>query len=56
MLASFELPLCKEWMINSIVVPVASGYGLAEDYKYLSKSIKEFLTGRRSLSLFVSLY
>jgi len=37
-------------MINNIVVPVASGYGLAEDYKYLSKSISEFSTGR----LFVS--
>lgn len=36
----------QEWMINNIVVPVASGYGLAEDYKYLSKSIKEFSTGK----------
>jgi len=51
MLGSYELPLCKEWMINNIVVPVASGYGLAEDYKYLSKSINEFSTGRLSLSL-----
>lgn len=52
LLVSPELPLCKEWMINNIVVPVASGYGLAEDYKYLSKSIKEFSTGGLSLSLF----
>ncbi|KAG6585171.1 2-phytyl-1,4-beta-naphthoquinone methyltransferase, chloroplastic, partial [Cucurbita argyrosperma subsp. sororia] len=36
----------QEWMINNIVVPVASGYGLAEDYKYLSKSINEFSTGK----------
>ncbi|XP_023545819.1 2-phytyl-1,4-beta-naphthoquinone methyltransferase, chloroplastic isoform X1 [Cucurbita pepo subsp. pepo] len=36
----------QEWMINNIVVPMASGYGLAEDYKYLSKSISEFSTGK----------
>ncbi|XP_022131614.1 2-phytyl-1,4-beta-naphthoquinone methyltransferase, chloroplastic isoform X2 [Momordica charantia] len=42
----------QEWMINNIVVPVASGYGLAEDYKYLSKSIKEFFTDILNLQLF----
>ncbi|KAH7570318.1 hypothetical protein ACOSP7_018371 [Xanthoceras sorbifolium] len=35
----------QEWMINNVVVPVASGYGLAEEYEYLNSSIKEFLTG-----------
>ncbi|XP_031736664.1 2-phytyl-1,4-beta-naphthoquinone methyltransferase, chloroplastic isoform X2 [Cucumis sativus] len=39
----------QEWMINNIVVPVASSYGLADDYRYLSKSISEFSTGRLSL-------
>lgn len=32
-------------MIDNVVVPVASGFGLAEDYKYLKISIREFLTG-----------
>lgn len=35
----------KEWMIDNVVVPVATGYGLAKEYKYLKSSIKEFLTG-----------
>ncbi|KAJ7943675.1 2-phytyl-1,4-beta-naphthoquinone methyltransferase, chloroplastic [Quillaja saponaria] len=34
-----------EWMIDNVVVPVATGYGLAEEYRYLKSSIKEFLTG-----------
>lgn len=32
-------------MIDNVVVPVASGYGLAEEYQYLKSSIREFLTG-----------
>lgn len=32
-------------MIDNIVVPVASGYGLENEYKYLKSSIKDFLTG-----------
>ncbi|XP_031094156.1 2-phytyl-1,4-beta-naphthoquinone methyltransferase, chloroplastic [Ipomoea triloba] len=36
----------QEWMIDNVVVPVASGYGLADEYKYLKTSIKDFLTGR----------
>ncbi|XP_058776388.1 2-phytyl-1,4-beta-naphthoquinone methyltransferase, chloroplastic isoform X1 [Vicia villosa] len=35
-----------EWMIDNVVVPVASVYGLSEDYKYLKSSIREFLTGK----------
>ncbi|XP_054809481.1 2-phytyl-1,4-beta-naphthoquinone methyltransferase, chloroplastic-like [Prosopis cineraria] len=35
-----------EWMIDNVVVPVASGYGLAEEYRYLKSSIREFLTGK----------
>ncbi|ESW29358.1 hypothetical protein PHAVU_002G064000 [Phaseolus vulgaris] len=35
-----------EWMIDNVVVPVASGYGLSEEYKYLKSSIREFLTGK----------
>ncbi|KMS97399.1 hypothetical protein BVRB_6g155480 [Beta vulgaris subsp. vulgaris] len=38
--------LIQEWMIDSIVVPVATGFGLAEEYKYLKSSIQEFLTGK----------
>lgn len=33
------------WMIDNIVVPVAAGYGLTEEYRYLKSSIQEFLTG-----------
>lgn len=32
-------------MIDNVVVPVANGYGLAEEYKYLKSSIQDFLTG-----------
>lgn len=32
-------------MIDNIVVPVASGYGLENEYKYLKSSIRDFLTG-----------
>ncbi|RYR59348.1 hypothetical protein Ahy_A05g025212 isoform B [Arachis hypogaea] len=35
-----------EWMIDNVVVPVASAYGLSEDYKYLKTSIRGFLTGK----------
>lgn len=34
----------QEWMIDNIVVPVATGYGLGKDYEYLKSSINEFLT------------
>lgn len=32
-------------MIDNVVVPVATGYGLGKDYEYLKSSINEFLTG-----------
>ncbi|KAM0961938.1 hypothetical protein ACFX2I_021128 [Malus domestica] len=35
----------QDLMIDNVVVPVASGFGLEEDYKYLKISITEFLTG-----------
>lgn len=38
--------LIQEWMIDNVVVPVAIGYGVAEEYKYLKSSIKEYLTGK----------
>jgi len=38
-------------MIDNIVVPVASVYGLSDDYKYLKSSIREFLTGLFSVEL-----
>nr|XP_011464056.1 PREDICTED: 2-phytyl-1,4-beta-naphthoquinone methyltransferase, chloroplastic isoform X2 [Fragaria vesca subsp. vesca] len=34
----------QEMMIDNVVVPVASGFGLEEDYRYLKRSIREFLT------------
>ncbi|BBG94052.1 hypothetical protein Prudu_002249 [Prunus dulcis] len=39
--------ITMELMIDNVVVPVASGFGLAEDYKYLKSSIREFLTGKK---------
>ncbi|KAG9140476.1 hypothetical protein Leryth_016193 [Lithospermum erythrorhizon] len=38
--------LLQEWMIDNVVVPVASSYGLESEYKYLKSSIKEFRTGK----------
>ncbi|OMO78292.1 UbiE/COQ5 methyltransferase [Corchorus capsularis] len=35
----------QEWMIDNVVVPTATVYGLAKEYQYLKTSIKEFLTG-----------
>ncbi|KAG8366088.1 hypothetical protein BUALT_Bualt17G0039500 [Buddleja alternifolia] len=35
----------QDWMIDYIVVPVASWYGLTSEYRYLKNSIKEYLTG-----------
>ncbi|PKI60403.1 hypothetical protein CRG98_019204 [Punica granatum] len=35
----------RDWMIDNAIVPVASSYGLAEDYAYLKSSINDFLTG-----------
>ncbi|XP_022725807.1 2-phytyl-1,4-beta-naphthoquinone methyltransferase, chloroplastic-like isoform X1 [Durio zibethinus] len=36
--------LFQEWMIDNVVVPTATVYGLAKEYKYLKTSINEFLT------------
>ncbi|KAK6922256.1 UbiE/COQ5 methyltransferase [Dillenia turbinata] len=36
----------REWMIDNVVVPVASGYGLAKEYQFLKSSIRGFLTGK----------
>ncbi|XVF02502.1 hypothetical protein REPUB_Repub04eG0180800 [Reevesia pubescens] len=38
--------LFQEWMIDNVVVPTATVYGLAKEYKYLKTSIDEFLTGK----------
>nr|KJB15591.1 hypothetical protein B456_002G186100 [Gossypium raimondii] len=37
--------LFQEWMIDNVVVPTATVYGLAKEYQYLKTSIDEFLTG-----------
>jgi len=39
-------------MIDNVVVPVASGYGLSEEYRYLKSSVREFLTGLFSSEFF----
>ncbi|MBA0550953.1 hypothetical protein Golob_021860, partial [Gossypium lobatum] len=51
--ALFQMPLTiksfsfgKEWMIDNVVVPTATVYGLAKEYRYLKTSIDEFLTGK----------
>ncbi|OAY69990.1 2-phytyl-1,4-beta-naphthoquinone methyltransferase, chloroplastic, partial [Ananas comosus] len=36
----------QNWVIDNAVVPLASRYGLAEEYEYLKGSIAEFLTGK----------
>ncbi|KNA21291.1 hypothetical protein SOVF_044500 [Spinacia oleracea] len=36
----------QELMIDNVVVPIATSYGLAEEYRYLKSSIQEFLTGK----------
>lgn len=36
----------QEWMLDNVVVPVATGYGFAKEYEYLKSSIREFLTGK----------
>ncbi|XWS69040.1 hypothetical protein CRYUN_Cryun04dG0145500 [Craigia yunnanensis] len=38
--------LFQEWMIDNVVVPTATVYGLVTEYKYLKTSIDEFLTGK----------
>ncbi|KZV52679.1 2-phytyl-1,4-beta-naphthoquinone methyltransferase, chloroplastic [Dorcoceras hygrometricum] len=35
----------QEWLVDNVVVPVASGYDLATEYQYLKNSIREYLTG-----------
>ncbi|XP_018447421.2 2-phytyl-1,4-beta-naphthoquinone methyltransferase, chloroplastic [Raphanus sativus] len=35
----------QDWMIDNIVVPVATLYDLAKEYEYLKYSISEYLTG-----------
>ncbi|XP_039143417.1 2-phytyl-1,4-beta-naphthoquinone methyltransferase, chloroplastic [Dioscorea cayenensis subsp. rotundata] len=36
----------RVWMMDNVVVPVASTYGLADEYRYLRDSINDFLTGK----------
>ncbi|KAL0918520.1 hypothetical protein M5K25_010532 [Dendrobium thyrsiflorum] len=39
---------CQDWTLDNMVVPIASTYGLSEEYKYIKSSIAEFLTGEMS--------
>jgi demethylmenaquinone methyltransferase/2-methoxy-6-polyprenyl-1,4-benzoquinol methylase len=38
-------------LLEQVVVPAASAYGLAEEYRYLRPSIKRFPTGRQQEQL-----
>ncbi|XP_074309891.1 2-phytyl-1,4-beta-naphthoquinone methyltransferase, chloroplastic [Silene latifolia] len=38
--------LVQEWALDNVVVPIATGYGVADEYKYLKSSIQGFLTGK----------
>lgn len=42
---SIDIFFLQDLMIDYVVVPVASGYGLTSEYQYLKDSIKEYLTG-----------
>ncbi|WVZ86350.1 hypothetical protein U9M48_033147 [Paspalum notatum var. saurae] len=44
--SSFFTASLQDWMIDNFVVPLASGYGLTEEYKYLKSSISQYLTGQ----------
>ncbi|KAJ7953582.1 2-phytyl-1,4-beta-naphthoquinone methyltransferase, chloroplastic [Quillaja saponaria] len=39
--------LLMEGVFDNFVIPAATGYGLAEKYRYFKSSIREFLTGER---------
>lgn len=41
----FSFSRGQSWAIDNVVVPLASGYGLTEEYKYLKSSISQYLTG-----------
>nr|XP_048322530.1 2-phytyl-1,4-beta-naphthoquinone methyltransferase, chloroplastic-like isoform X3 [Ziziphus jujuba var. spinosa] len=43
---NIDLLFHLEWTIDNVVVPVATNYGLADEYRYLKSSINEFLTGK----------
>lgn len=40
-------------MIDNVVVPLASSYGLAEEYAYLKSSINNFSTGISAIYQFL---
>lgn len=43
-------------MIDNVVVPVATSYGLAKEYEYLKYSIDGYLTGSFSVDSFITLH
>jgi demethylmenaquinone methyltransferase/2-methoxy-6-polyprenyl-1,4-benzoquinol methylase len=43
--------MLKAWALDSIVVPIARSYGLAEEYEYLRPSIKRFPKGREQVRM-----
>ena len=49
----FVFDSSQEWMFDCVIVPVAKGYGLGEEYQYLKSSIQEFLSGSFHFSFFL---
>lgn len=43
--SSFFTTSFQSLVIDNVVVPLASGYGFTEEYKYLKSSISQYLTG-----------
>ncbi|KAL9246481.1 hypothetical protein vseg_020011 [Gypsophila vaccaria] len=43
--------LIQDWALDNVVVPVATGFGVADEYKYLKSSIQGFLTGKEQEQL-----
>lgn len=41
----------QDWILDNVVVPVANGYGLGDDYAYLKTSIANFPTGKQQEKL-----
>lgn len=41
----FLLFTAQNWVIDSLLANFAAGYGVAEEYKYLKRSISQYPTG-----------
>lgn len=41
----------QDWLLDNVVVPIATQYGMQEEYAYLKKSIAQFPTGKEQEKL-----